>query len=97
MYNTTNISDANNLFTIIKSINNLSDGLIAIFVLVSLFLLVFMVFKKKEEDTVSVLLACSIITSIVGILMLSVGLIGFNIVIYPIIILFAMVTVFFFS
>lgn len=84
----TNVTDAVNLYDMLIAVNQLSGGLIGIFLLTSIFLLIFMVFKKYEQDTKEVLLIDSVITSIIGVLFWSMGLISITVLIYPVILFF---------
>lgn len=97
MYNLTNFTNANNIYEQAAAMNSLSGGLIGIFTLVGLFLILFVAFKKTEHDTKETLLVTSTITTIVGILMWTAQLIGFNIVVYPIIALFASIMIYKFT
>jgi len=88
-YNMTNVTNANNLYEMTLHLNTLADGMIGIFLLASIFLLCFMIFKRYEEDTRKIMLASATINIIIGVLLWTVGLIAWHIMIYPILIFFA--------
>lgn len=88
-YNMTNVTNASNLYEMTTALNILSDGMIGIFFLVAFFFLTFMIFKRYEEDTRKVMLACSTLCIIISVLLWSIQLIAWHILIYPIIIFFA--------
>jgi len=94
MYNMTNVTNANNFYEVFFGMNNLAEGMIAVFILVALFLLIFMVFKKYEHDTKEVLLMDCTITSVVAVLFWAIDLISWKILIYPIIMLFASIIIY---
>lgn len=93
-YNLTNVTDANNLYSIMYAMNELSDGLIGVFILVSISLVLFMLFKKQESDTVKALLSSSVITIIVAVLLWGINLVAWSMLLYPIIVFFAMLMVY---
>ena len=94
VYNLTNVTDANNFYEMLFGMNEVSGSLIAVFILVSLFLLIFMVFKKYEQDTKEVLLMDCTITSVIAVLFWAIQLISWKILIYPIIGLFASIMIY---
>ena len=89
MYNLTEVIGANTLYGQTVAINDVSGGLIGIFILFSAFLVLFGSMKKYEEDTVPTALACFMITSVIAVMMWSVGMLAWHIIIYPIIGIFA--------
>ena len=92
MYNLTNATEnANNIFEIADAVNKASGSLVAILFMFTLFLILFISLKKYENDTKKVLLTSSVIVSIIAVLLWTIGWIGFNVLIYPIIMLFAMI------
>lgn len=96
-YNLTNVTDANNYFEILKAVNDLSDGLIGVFIITSIFLLLMIVFKQYEQDTKETLLMASAITTLISVLFWTIGLISWTIMIYPIIALFASIVIYKFT
>ena len=88
-YNLTNVTDANNLFGVLKATNDLTTGYLGLFILISVSIALFMVFKKQESDTTKSLLVSSFITLIIGVLLWGLEIIGFNILFFPLIMLFA--------
>lgn len=88
-YNVTNVTDANNIFEIVKATDDLSGGLMMLVILGTLFLVLFIALKKYEEDTKKVLLVDSTIMVIISILFWGIELISWQILLYPIIIFFA--------
>lgn len=97
VYNTTNLTNANNFYDQLIAVNSLADGYIGLFLLASVFFILFIVFKKYEQDTKETLLFCSIITSLIGVLMWAIQLISWKILIYPIIMIFVSVIVYMFT
>lgn len=87
VYNLTNITAANNIYEIANATNDLSGGLIFTFILAILFFTFLVVFHKK--DFRRVLLADGFFTTILAILGYGMGYIKFEIVIIPMIIMFA--------
>lgn len=87
--NLTNITLANDFYEMFLHTDKAAGGYISVFLLVSIAIIMFVVFKKSETDTKEVLLAVSAIVSIIAVLMLSIGLISWNIVLMPIIAFFA--------
>lgn len=85
LYNLSNLTAANNIADYGTAMNEISGGLVGVFILVCVFFILFMTFKKSGGDTKEVLLASSTISSIVGILLFAMGWIGQGILIYPII------------
>lgn len=90
MYNTTNITDANNLYEIANSVNILSNGLFAGMILLVLFLLV-LILTKSNYSIIQSMMGASFVCSVVGIMMFWLGFIGWTILILPIILFFAMI------
>lgn len=74
-YNITNITSANGLPDMAIAVNELTGGLYGAFLLYCLFLVIFLSLKG-QNDTVSVMLVSSFATTLVGALMLFIGLIG---------------------
>lgn len=91
-YNTTNITDANNLAGVLEGVNQLTSGLFVIFIMGALFLILLIMFQNKAEPK-NIFVAASFITSIVSVLFWALGWIGTNIVFYPIVMLMAAIIV----
>ena len=86
MYNLSTMDNANNIYQVFTGMNEMSNGLIAIFVLTAFFLVLMVVFKRTEEDTPKVVMFSSFITTIGAILLMTVGLVSWSIVVIPLII-----------
>ena len=86
LYNTSELDEAKNFYEITIALNNLSGGLIA-----SLFLGVFCLFLvvlfRNTGDMSKVFLGSSFITTIVALLFWASGLIGINVLIFPVVLL----------
>ena len=90
MYNLTNLTNANNYLEIIKGLNETGQGAyVGVIFLAMLFIILFITFKKGEDDTKATFLTASLITAIVAVLFWGVGLITWHIMIYPFIFTFA--------
>ena len=90
VYNTTNLTNANNYFDIVKSISQSNGGgYIGIVILLMVFFILFISLKRHSDDTKSTFLTCSILTTIVGFLLLTINLISLSILIYPMLMTFA--------
>ena len=87
-YNTTNLTAAENLYDMVFALNEL-EPLLGVFLIVSVFLVIFVVFKRTEQDIMEVVLIDSTITTIIAVLFWSIGLINWYMVILPIIGIFA--------
>jgi hypothetical protein len=74
-YNLTNITNANGLPDIAIAVNDMTGGLYGSFLLYCLFMVLFLSLKG-QNDTVSVMLVASFATTLVGALLLFIGLIG---------------------
>jgi len=84
-YNLTNVTNSLNIYDQMFHLNQSSNGLLGIAIMVSMFLILFIVFKQQEKDTREVLLFAFIITSILGLLLFYAGFIGFKILLLPMI------------
>ena len=85
MYNTTALDGSLNPYNILVAVNNLSDGYLAIFVLVTFFLITFLAHLRYNKDSKAVFLSTSTLSMIVAILFWGAELISWTIVIFPII------------
>lgn len=68
-YNLDNFTNTTNLYEIANASNQVVNGLFALFILLSVFLIVFMALKRY--DTKDALLASSFITTILTVLMIT--------------------------
>jgi len=93
-YNLTGIDNSTNIYQMVVELNTISNGIFGIFLLGSIFFMTFIMFKRRENDTHKALLASSTVCSVLGILLWSIQIIGYNIVIYPIIIFFASIIIY---
>jgi hypothetical protein len=73
-YNLTNMTDARTLLEMTKAVNDLSGQAFALVILLSLYLILFIIFKNY--DTKAVLLVNSFIVTLVSSLLLAAGLIS---------------------
>jgi len=96
-YNLTVVDEAENFYQIVKAVNDMSGGLIAVFTLGLLFLILFATFKKFEEDTKAVLLFSSTIITIISILMWAIEFIAWHILIIPVLMMFGSIIIYKFS
>ena len=94
MYNMTNVTSANTILDMFTAVNELSNGAMFAIVLLGLFIMIFMVFKKY--DTKAVLLLDSFAVTLIAIPMWTFGWIGWSIMIVPIILFFASIIMWFF-
>lgn len=87
-YNLTNVTDANNIYALIKGANELGvPGLYAGLFLVSIFFVMFIAMKRYDTPTVFV--AASFVTTIVASLMFFLGIINSLLMILTTILFFA--------
>lgn len=73
-YNITNISLSNDLYTYVYTINNLSNNFLSWMMIVSIFLILFVSFRRYIGDSKDVMIFSSFLTLVVVILMWSVDL-----------------------
>jgi len=73
---------------IMVALNRESTGLLGIAILFSVFIIVFIIFKKTEQDTKEVFLTDAVLTSILAVLLFAIGMIKLNILIFPILLIF---------
>jgi hypothetical protein len=93
MYNLTTITDnANNIYEIVKYTNDLSGGLYFSLIILVLFVVYLVVFKKQEFKTV--LIAGSFFMTVISILMFTAGLVGDKFLIIPIIVFLASIIIY---
>jgi len=89
VYNTTNLTSANTIVEIYAAVNQISNYVFTGMILLSLFLIIFMVFSNYPKRYV--LLADSFVISIVSVLLFFLGMIGWPILIPPILVFFGSV------
>jgi len=94
MYNTTNITAANNLLEIGSSVNELSGGYFFPLAMLILFIVYLAVFKKQEFK--NVLLIASFSMSVISIIMFILGYVGYQFIIIPLLIFFASLIIYYF-
>lgn len=97
MYDMTNVTAANNLFEQVYYLNIQAHYLIGICLLIALFIVLIFTLKKYDQDTKETFVVSSTITAVIGVIIWTIGLIPFNVLIYPIIVLFASLMVYKFS
>lgn len=78
VYNLTNYSTATTMLDVVVASNDITNGVFAMFMLFTFFVVLFM--ALKNYDTKSVFVASSFITFLVGILMWTINLISFWVV-----------------
>ena len=94
MYNMTNVTSANTFYGILSAGNQLSEGMFWGTVMLVIFILIFMVFKNFDTKTVLVL--DSFVMTIIGIISLTLGLIGAGVLVIFVILLFASILIYLF-
>lgn len=94
-YNITNITNSNNILEMMTSVNTLSGSFFGIFILVSAFLVQFVLLKRVEDDTKAVLVVNSVLCVIESALLWNIGLLDVYILIYPILALVGSLIVFY--
>lgn len=95
MYNDTNITNANNIYEIVKAANDLSGGLYFTVMLLVLVLTYFVVFKK--QDFKDVFVAGSFFIFIVAILMFVAKLVDQTFIIAPLVMFLASILIYLLS
>lgn len=85
VYNTTNITSANNIMEMFVAVNQLTDGIFVSIMMLVLFIVIFVVFSNNSKRLV--LLVDSFVMSIIGVLLFVLGMIGWPILIAPILVL----------
>ena len=92
MYNTTGLDASNNFIELFVAVNDLSGQLLASIIMLVLFILIMMVFSNYDKKVV--LMADSFFLIILGVLFFAANLIGWQILIAPIVIFFISLLVF---
>ena len=92
IYNTTNISNAANFLETTIAVNQLSNNLFATMIMFVLFVLIFIIFSQYDKKLV--LLADSAILSFIGILFFSLNMIGWTVLIVPLVTFFISLLIF---
>ena len=90
MYNLS-FTESSDLFTITKGLNAEVDGLFAALFLLALSIILFI--SMKQYDMKVVMLTVSFIVSIISVMFWTLGLIGIEIVIMPLIVLFVAILI----
>lgn len=85
MVNMTNVTEALTIYDQLVAINHVSGGLLGVMLMLTIGIITFIVFKQRENDTKEVLLFTSTIMIVVGIMLMWSNMIGFKIMILPII------------
>ncbi len=88
-YNLTNVTNANNIYEMLLHMNKASNDLIGILFVVVLSIILYVAMKRRETDTKQVLLVVSAILTLICILLGSINIIGWKVIVYPVILLFA--------
>ena len=86
VYNDTNLTAANNIVESITAINQISGGAFISIMLLTMFIVIFIVFSNYNKKIV--LLADSFIMTIISIMFFMIGWIKWSILIIPIVVLF---------
>lgn len=76
MYDLTNLTNATGLYEITTAVNQVSDGYFGMFVLISMFMLTFIVHKRYNDDTATVLFTSAVLNSIIAVMLFGLNLIG---------------------
>lgn len=87
LYNVTGFDNITNPLQVATAANDLAGGWVFGLILLVIAVVIFMVFKNNV-DTKAVLVGDSFICTILAIIMWGVGLIGYNVLIWPILFLF---------
>jgi len=94
-YNTTTIENTTNLFDFFVEINVLSSGWFAYLLLVALFLIMLSMWMHRGFKAAAI--GSSFVTTIIAVMLWSVGMISASIVVFPIIMLLIFVFIQLFS
>lgn len=97
MYNLTAVEESITAYDFIKNMNDVSSGLLGILLLLAIFIIVFVAMKKSEEDFKTNLLVTSFITTIIAVLLWASEIIGWTIIIFPVILLLASIITYMFT
>jgi len=93
-YNLTGFDNITGIMGIASAASDISGGLVFGMILLVFFIIVFVVFKNY--DTKAVVLGDAFITVLLSVLFWGAGWIGFNILIWPIIVMFASIIAYIF-
>ncbi len=91
VYYNLSFAESSDLYTITSGLNTQVDGLLAGLLLLSIYLILYI--AMKQYDVKVVMLTTSFIVSIIAVLFWTLGFIGVNIVIIPLILLFAAILI----
>lgn len=97
VYNLDFINTSYNILELTKGIDTASGGILSGFLLLSIFVIVLIVSMGQYSDIKKSFLISSFGVSLVAVPFWIIGMIGYNIVIYPVILLIGSLLVFFFS
>ena len=86
MYNLTNLSNANNFVDLTVAINELSNSMFAIFMMLTLFIIIMIVFSQYDKKVV--LMADSAVLALVGIGFFALNMIGWAALVVPMVMFF---------
>lgn len=78
-FNTTNLSNADNIYEFTKEVSTATGDIIGIGILLSVFFITFSVISARYQDAVAGFSAGSFITLLSSVILLPLGLIGFHI------------------
>lgn len=82
VYNTTNITDATNIYSIFEGANQLTNSYLAVAILLILFILILIMFSNRM-DTKGLFVLSSFLMIVVSILFWKANLIGIHILFVP--------------
>ena len=85
MYNISYINQSNNFFELVSGVNTASEGVLFPTILLSLFIIVFI--ASKRYDTIVAMINASATTSLFAVLIFFAGLISWQIMVIPIVLL----------
>lgn len=94
MYDLTNLTNVTDISGMGYTVNELSGGLMGYFMLFSLFLLSFIIFKKFTDDTKQVFLTSSLFTCLFAVFLFNLGWIGQIPLIFSVVLLFVGIVVY---
>jgi len=92
MYNVTNITNANNFIDQVIAVNQLSNQLLAGMMMLTLFIIIYIVFSQYDKKIV--LMADSAVLSVIGIMFFTLNLIGWPVLVVPLVVFFISLLIF---
>lgn len=81
--NLTNVTESLTIYDQLVHLNYATDGLVGVMFVFTIALIVFLVFKQREGDTLNVLIFDAVLTSFLCVLLMYGDLIGFKVFIIP--------------